>query len=309
MYHDNLAALQRQMRQYQQLKDQERTLQRNIDTMESMLPRLKEEALEEQSDVDNLENGGIVSMLYSAIGRRDEKLAKERAEAQAAQTKYQDALLKCQSLYQDLESVRSQLSSLQDCASAYQRAFREKQQRLLQGSGTNSALLRDLGERAARCNAEQKEIREALDAGDLVLAKISEIEDTLRGASNWGIVDIAGGGVLSDMAKYGHLDQAKRQIDDLNQLLHRYARELKDLDVNLQLSANMGTGMQFADFFFDGFLADAIAYNRINRLRDQVAEVRRRVQYYRDMLMDRQNRNRESINHLKKQAEDLIINA
>ena len=44
MHHENLAALQRQMRQYQQMKEQESTLQRNIATMESMLPRLKEEA-------------------------------------------------------------------------------------------------------------------------------------------------------------------------------------------------------------------------------------------------------------------------
>lgn len=309
MSKENLAALQRQMRQYQQLREQEITLQRNIDTMESLLPRLKEEVIEEQADVDNLENGGIVSMLYSAIGRRAEKLEKERAEAQAAQIKYQDALLKCQSLYQELEFVRSQISALGDCTQAYQRAFREKQQILLQGGGANSALLRDLGEKAARCNAEQKEIREALDAGDLVLAKVTEVEDTLRGASNWGIVDIAGGGFLSDMAKYSHLDNAKRQIDDLNRLLRSYARELKDLDVSLHLSANFGTGMQFADFFFDGFIADAIAYDRIAKLRDQVAEVRRRVQYYRDMLLDRQNRNREKINDLKKQAEDLIVNA
>ena len=112
MQNENLAALQRQMRHYQQLKEQESTLQRNIATMESMLPRLKEEAAEEQEDVDNLENGGIVSILYSAIGRRDEKLEKERMEAQLAQAKYQDALLKCQSLYQELENVRSQLSNL-----------------------------------------------------------------------------------------------------------------------------------------------------------------------------------------------------
>ena len=146
MHHENLAALQRQMRQYQQMKEQESTLQRNIATMESMLPRLKEEAIEEQEDVDNLENGGIVSILYSAIGRRDEKLEKERMEAQLAQNKYQDALLKCQSLYQELEAVRSQLSGLRDCTVQYQQAFRAKQQSLLEGGGANSVRLREMGD-------------------------------------------------------------------------------------------------------------------------------------------------------------------
>lgn len=309
MQNENLAALQRQMRQYQQLKEQESTLQRNIATMESMLPRLKEEAAEEQEDVDNLENGGIVSILYSAIGRRDEKLEKERMEAQLAQAKYQDALLKCQSLYQELENVRSQLSNLRDCTAQYQQAFRAKQQTLLEGGGADSARLRELGEQAARLNAEQKEIREALDAGDQVLSQISQIEDTLKSASDWGVMDMIGGGFISDMAKYSHLDDAQRQMEELNRLLRRYDRELRDLELSLNLSADIGSGMKLADFFFDSFITDVMAYDRIQRIRNQVSEMRRRVQYYRDMLLDRKRRNSESIDQLKKQAEDLIINA
>ena len=142
-----------------------------------------------------------------------------------------------------------------------------------------------------------------------MLTQIGRIEDNLKGASDWGVVDMVGGGFLSDMAKYSHLDDAQRQMEELNRLLRSYDRELRDLELSLNLSANIGSGMKLADVFFDGFIADAMAYDRIRRLREQVAEMRRRVQYYRDMLMERRRRNSESIQQLKQQAEDLIVNA
>lgn len=309
MSYENLAALQRQMQQYQQLKNQESMLQRNIATMESILPRLKDEAIQEQEDVDNLENGGIVSILYSAIGRRDEKLEKERMEARLAQNKYQDALRKCQSLYQELESVRAQLTEMKDCTAQYQRAFQEKQKTLLQGGGADSVRLRQLGEQAARLNAEQKEIREALDAGDLVLSQIAQVEDALKGASDWGVMDMIGGGFISDMAKYSNMDRAQHQMEELNRLMKNYSQELKDLELNLNINIEIGSGLKMADFFFDNFFTDAMAYDHIRRLRDQVSEMRRRVQYYRDMLLERKSCNSESIDQLKQQAETLIVNA
>ena len=303
----DLLALQKRVRQWQELKDREAGVQQKIATMERLLPQLKAEAEREQDDVDHLENGGIVSMFYSAIGRHEEKLDKERQEARAASVKYQDALRTCQSLYRELEDVRAQMDTLRGCVEQYRSALQEKQQRLLQGTDSSSAQFRALTQRAEQCSRLNKEIIEALDAGESVLSQLSAIEDTLKSASNWGVVDMVGGGFLSDMAKYGRLDEAQQQMNELSRLLAMYSKELKDLDVDLNLSANIGSGMQFADFFFDGFIADSMALSRINRLRDQVADIRRQVQYYRDMLVQRQKQNDETLRQLKQQAEDLLI--
>lgn len=306
---NDLHTLQQQMRTWEALKEQESAIQNKIDTMERLLPQLQEEMHQEQDDVTNLENGGIVSMFYSVLGRQEEKLDKERQEARAAEIKYQDALQTCQNLYRELEAVRGQINTLGDCAQRYQAALREKQEAFKNGIGSTAAQYQALMQEAAQCQAMQKEIQEALDAGHQVLNQISDIEDALKSASNWGVADMLGGGFVTDMFKYSRLDDAQKQMNELNRLLRMYSKELKDLDVDLHLSANIGSGMQFADFFFDNIFTDAMAFDRINKLRDQVRDIRRQVEFYRDMLYQRQRRNADSLKDLKRQAEDLLFNA
>lgn len=301
--------LRQQMRTWEALKEQETALQQKISTMEQLLPQLEIEMHREQDDVTHLENGGIVSMFYSAIGRQEEKLDKERQEARAAEIKYQDALNTCRDLYRELEHVRDQIHTLDNCAEKYQAVLREKREALKNGTTAASAQYQALMQKAAQCRSIQKEIQEALAAGDQVLCQISDIEDTLKSASNWGIADMLGGGFVTDMFKYGRLDDAQKQMNELNRLLRMYSKELKDLDLDLHLSAHIGSGMQFADFFFDNIFTDAMAFDRINKLRDQVADIRRQVEYYRDMLRQKQIWNEENLRELTHQAEDLIINA
>lgn len=302
-------ALQQQVKAWEALKCQEADLLKKIKTMEDLLPQLEAELQKEQDDVTNFENGSIVSMFYSAIGRQEEKLDKERQEAKAAEVKYQDALQTCQALYRELETIRNQAHALDDCVQRYQAALNERQEALKSGTGPAAIQYRALTDQAARCRGLQKELTEALNAGDHVLDQIERIEDSLSSASNWGIADMFSDSFLTDMFKYGKLDHAQTEMNELNRLLRIYSRELKDLDVDLHLSANIGTGMQFADFFFDNIVTDVMAFRRINNLRDQVADIRRQVEYYRDMLLERQNQNENMLNNLKRQAEDLLFNA
>lgn len=301
--------LQQQVRTWETLKSQEAELQKKIDTMEQLLPQLEADMHKEASDVSNFESGGIVSMFYSAIGSHEKKLNKERQEAAAAQGKYQDALRTCQELYRELEGIRSQIQPLSGCVQQYQAELHTRQEALKNGAGPNSVRYRDLTEQAARCQCTKKEIQEALDAGDHVLLQISAIEDALKSASNWGIADMVSDSFLTDIFKYGKLDNAQKEMNELNRLLRIYSKELKDLDVELNLSANIGSGMQFADFFFDNIFTDAIAFSRINKLRDQVLAIRGQVEYYRDMLLERQRRNEDTLQNLKRQAEELLFGA
>ena len=306
---NDLHTLQKQMNTWKALKNQEAELQKKIQTMEQLLPQLEDEVAREQEDVTNLENGGIVSMFYSAIGRQEEKLDKERREARAAEMKYRDALQTCQQLYRELENIRAQMEPLQDCAARYHAAMQQRLQELREGSGPAAEEYRMLSQKTAACQKVQKELTEALDAGDQVLNQIFNIEDALKSASNWGIADIISDSFLTDMFKYGKLDSAQKEMNELNRLLRIYSKELKDLDVDLQLSANIGSGMQFADFFFDNIFTDAMAFSRINRLRDQVADIRTQVEHYRDMLSRQQQATEATLKDLNRQMEDLLAGA
>ena len=66
--------------------------------------------------------------------------------------------------------------------------------------------------------------------------------------------------------------------------LRIFVKELDDVDEATGLNVELGSGLQFADIFFDGVLADWIAQNKIDRAKQQVADAMRQVYAVRSQL-------------------------
>ena len=124
-------------------------------------------------------------------------------------------------------------------------------------------------------NNMDREIREAREAGARALNSLRQAQSLLNSARNWGLLDMFGGGFLSTMLKHSKMDDAKRCIQQAQWDLQAFSRELQD--VNLP-EIDMGGFMTFADFFFDGFLADFLVQQKINQAREQVDRAIREVE-------------------------------
>ena len=61
--------------------------------------------------------------------------------------------------------------------------------------------------------------------------------------------------------------------------MQRFARELDDVEDVTGVDFGIGDLATFADFFFDGMLADFYVQTKINNARAQVDEAIRRVEY------------------------------
>ena len=118
------------------------------------------------------------------------------------------------------------------------------------------------------------ERREAIDAGERALQSLHQAQDALKSARNWGIFDIVGGGFISTLVKHGHMDDARAAMARAQQDLRLFSRELDD--VNIQLDT--GDFLTFADFFFDGFIADMMVQSRIADAQAQVEDVTAKVE-------------------------------
>ena len=64
----------------------------------------------------------------------------------------------------------------------------------------------------------QKEMSEAIQAGENALCSLRAAREELQKAGNWGIVDLFGGGFIND---------AKRQVDDAIAQVEQILRRLK----------------------------------------------------------------------------------
>ena len=77
---------------------------------------------------------------------------------------------------------------------------------------------------------------------------------------------------------------AQDEIDEAKRALRIFVKELDDVDEATGLNVELGSGLQFADIFFDGVLADWIAQNKIDRAKQQVADAMRQVYAVRSQL-------------------------
>lgn len=263
---------------------------------------------QEQEDVERFEEGGISSLFYEMIGRQEQKLQKERREAQQAREKYQAALVSLQERVRQLEIVSDAIVQLGDPQREYQVEYQKKRQELLQSNTSAGALLRRAEEDGRQIRALQKELAEAREVGVLVQERLDCIQRNLQDASTWGMVDTFSDGFFADVVKYSSLNSAQKEIDELNQLLRKFSGELKDVSIPADLSVELGKGLCFADIFFDNFLVDAIAMQRIEQVRQQI----KRISFQVDRRMDALNQYESSLSirlaEKAREADSLIVN-
>lgn len=124
----------------------------------------------------------------------------------------------------------------------------------------------------------EKERQEAIDAGNRALYSLRAAQDQLNSAKNWGIVDILGGGLITSLVKRSKMDAAQRNMEQAKRDLQTFSKELRDVSQYISLDFNNEGFLRFADYFFDGVVADWLVQDRINNARQQVDEAIRRVE-------------------------------
>ena len=168
---------------------------------------------------------------------------------------------------EELRAVRTRLEAL----------LGEKAERLKELGGTGGTRLAELDRALDALAAQRREVGEALHAGRQAEQALSGVLDSLDSAESWGTWDMLGGGLLTTMAKHGHLDDAQAGIGWAQQCLSRFRTELADVrDMELP-QVQIGEFATFADYFFDGFFMDWMVQSKIQDAQEGVSEVHVRV--------------------------------
>ena len=124
----------------------------------------------------------------------------------------------------------------------------------------------------------RREMKEALDAGERALSSLRNAQEKLNSAGNWGLFDMFGGGLFSTIMKRSKMDDAQQLMEAAKSDLKRFQRELKDVNIKLDLRMEVGSFLSFADFFFDGFVADYLVQSKISEAKEQVSDAIIRVE-------------------------------
>ena len=124
----------------------------------------------------------------------------------------------------------------------------------------------------------KREMKEAMDAGERALTSLRNAQVKLNSAGNWGLFEMFGGGLFSTIMKRSKMEDAQQLMEAAKSDLKRFQRELKDVNIPLDLRMEVGSFLSFADFFFDGFVADYLVQSKISEAKEQVSDAIIRVE-------------------------------
>jgi prefoldin subunit 5 len=249
-----------------------------LDKKRSKAQALKEQLESELKDVEKLEGISFSSLVFSLLGKKEERLAKEKEEYLSVKLKYDDCLKAIKELENELSNVKNKLKNYEGLEDEYNRKIAEKKEIILRNEGENSQNLRNALDRINDLKIDIKEVREAIYAGARAYDALNQMEDSLEDAKGWGTWDMLGGGLISNMAKHSAIDKAKNISHDFQYLLKSFVKELEDVNEFTNIEVNISSFLGFADFFFDGFFVDWYVQSKINDSLDRVREASHKVE-------------------------------
>ena len=256
--------------------------------LDSKVSELDNIRIKEDKDVAKLEKISLSGLLLSMVGKKEERLDKEKREAYAATIKYNEAKSELDALIGEISTAEAEYRIVRNSDKAYKQAVDNKIN-FMKMSGTDEGnLLIEYENKILEHDRMIKEYTEAIGACKRAMASGSRACDALNKANSWSTWDVLGGDMFSDMAKHSYIDEASRFMSMLQNDLGRLKSELLDIDIPLHMDTDVRVsgGLKVADFLFDGLFADLAvkghikdSYNKVSDIQKEIMDISAKVTY------------------------------
>ncbi len=306
---DDLSLLQAQLTYKHRLEAMLAELRSQQVPLRVKVAKLEQIMLREKSDVDRLEGRSLSAFFYNVVGKMDEKLDTERREYYAARVKYDACRRELEAVEQDIEATEEDLADLAGCEERYAQALEAKRLAIETAGIPVSQDLLHKEQELSYLTSQERELEEAITAGTTALRTTADIMQEIESAKDWATFDLLGGGLLADLAKHETLDEAQKNAEQLQVELQQFNTELSDVTIRAHFQLNIDGMLKFADFFFDGLLADAAVLDHIKQSHAQVEQTREDILTILRQLQDELEDVRSKRARLKKDVDTMILDA
>ncbi|MBQ7916431.1 MAG: hypothetical protein IJ315_06550, partial [Firmicutes bacterium] len=269
--------LQEQIAQENRLNYKLKSLKKQQEELEKKVSDLRWKKEQENEDVERLEGRSLYRFFYKIMGKESEKMEQEQREAYEAAVKYDAAVQELNAVRGDISQIKDELMELRDCQQRYEAAVQQKKEELKASGSVQGQEIAQMEQEMIHLQKQIKEVEEAIAAGRRAQGLADSILEDLSSAESWGTWDLLGGGLISDMAKHSHLDNAQGKIESLQVELRRFKTELSDVKIQSDLNVQIEGFLHFADYFFDGIFADWTVLEKIKDSRAKVQDVKGQV--------------------------------
>ncbi len=263
----------------------------------------------QEQDVERLEHLSLTRVLAALHGSREDALAREKAEAEAARYRVAQAQQGLDSAHAELAKLEDRQAQLAGAPRAYADALAAKEQYLTHSADPRRPQLLALADERGRLTAELNELRHAsYDAGQAVQA-LEEVQGRLGNAANWSTFDTyLDHGMVANAIKHDRIDQAAQAAREADARLAGLRSDLAGLHgaeptaPRLEISG----GFRFADIFFNNIFTDLAVGQQIRDAQNNVAQSRQQVRDLQDRLEDQVGQVTKRLDAMDAQRQQLL---
>ena len=275
---DDLAFYQQRVSTKNRLKSKLKERQKERVELVDKVNELDKVLFKESNDVKRLEKISVSSLFYSAIGMKDKKLDKEKQEEVAAALKYNMAREELRAVDDDIFLMKRELATLNDAEALCKEAFDTKVKYIKDNNISGADTLVSLESKIIYFQSQQKELKEAIDAGREVLCAIERVKDRLNEADGYAILDMVGiFDNLSWVAKHETLEQAEEYMTDLAKKVKVFQRELSDVNMTYEAKKLRTEFVGYSDLIFDSLIFDTITKVKIGSSKSDLKKMYKQV--------------------------------
>lgn len=236
------------------------------------LSKLEKKFKSEHIDVERLKNDSLYTTLYRIIGKYEDKLEKEEKELLEAKLSLDEMNESIAYLRLELEKYTSKRDITRREEIEYRLIMNERKA-IVEQSSNNEKFLGYIAIEEKIDNLEESKvhIKEAISAAYDVYRTASQAASHLGSADSIATYDIFfKGGILTHMAKYEHIDDASKLLNELQAKIRTLSKELNDIKAHMNLSIDISSGDRLVDYWFDNIFTD---YSIRTKIRDNKDEI------------------------------------
>lgn len=243
-----------------------------VDAARHAVAAARSELGKEAADVERLERVSFARVWADLRGDTGERLARERAEQQAALYRLDAATEGLRAAEEQAGLVEQRHAALGDVSGQQEQARRAVEEWVLRHGGVDAETLTSILHRVAQLEAEQREVAEARAAAEAARPPLASAARVLKEASGWATYDtFFDSGILTDLAKRDRMEAAAQELKVADRALRFLSAELGHIGQRASFDLDFRDGLSAFDLWFDDIFSSWAVRGRIQDAQERVA--------------------------------------
>lgn len=305
---EKLITLKQQLSKRNSLEKMRNSLEQRRADLEVKLSDLDAAMKKEQRDVEKLERGGVVSFFYSVTGKKEQKLEKERNEADEALKNYDSVKKEYDAITENIGHYNTELDKLIERRLQLDKLLNEKKDQL-KAAGADMTEIERIGAMLGRYEKQLSEIDDALVTSEAARETSGAIVELLVSAEEAAKYDLQTSHRYGGLEKYDDLRSAQGLVFKLREQLKSVRSELVGLDLSADINVEISGFLHYADRRLDGLIMDKIVFDKIQGMLDDSRKIKQKMDAVVHRLRDRQEELETDVEDIRNDYEQLLIEA